>query len=326
MDRWLIAGIGALAFAALLWWRLAPDNAPPTPAASDEPVLADSAPEPPTAGPVAPDAGFPAGESRAGGSDEGLTLSDETSAKAMMFALFMRLEEPMRRWAQTRGLPRTDPNGMLMLDQPYQQYDDEILAALAANGDMWALQLLAERIQRARPAEAMELYRQAAARGSIYAMLRISELAESIAGLSPDFRFENEGEGGLALEQYYSLRDMPVSPAVTAYAWKAVAEMAGLPGFMALTGARLPDEDIAAACDLAGSIYSELLERRARDGLGAYPGDPPPAWFDPSAFDTTSSCEHEQAVQLDFSACQEIRYQESGEEEDVVFFVCDDAG
>ncbi len=326
MNRWLITGIGALAFVALLWWRLPVKDTPPLTAASDAHVIAVSPAELPPAQPPAPDTVSPAGEPQAPADKQGLTLTDGTSAKAMMYALFMRLEEPMRRWAATRGLPRTDPNGVLVLDQPYQQYDDEILAALAANGDMWALQLLAERIQRARPAEAMELYRQAAAQGSIYAMLRISELAETIASLSPDFKFENEGSSGLALEQYYSLRDTPVSPAVTAYAWKAVAEMAGLPGFMAFTGAQLPDEEIAAACDLAGSIYSDLLDRRARNGLGAYPSDAPPAWFDPSAFGATSGCEHQQAVQLDFSGCQEIRYTEPGEDEEIIFFVCDETG
>lgn len=251
-------------------------------------------------------------------------LSDEASAKAIVYELFMRLEEPMRNWAQTRGLARKDANGALMLEQPYQQYDDETLAALAGNGDMWAQQILADRIKDARPAEAMELFRQAAASGSVFAMVQLAELSAKIAALSPDFKFDGEDAGDVQLQQYYSLRDSQVPPATTAYAWKAVAEMAGLPGFLGFTGSSLQEEDIAAACDLADSIYSDLLVRRAAAGLGPYPSDPPPAWFDPTRFRQSSGCEHPEAVQFDFSACQEIHYSEPGEEQTAIFYVCDE--
>lgn len=226
----------------------------------------------------------------------------------------------MREWAQTRGLPREDPNGNFMLDQPYQQYDDETLQALARNGDMWAQQILADRIRRSRPADAMELYRQAAASGSVYAMLMMANLSGTIAGMSPDFTFE---EQGIALDQYYSLRDAPVSPDVAAFAWSAVAEMAGLPGFMAMgAGDGLPADKRDAACELAGSIYSDLLEQRSAAGLGAYPADPPPVWIAADTLDTRASCAHEQAVSYDFSGCEQYRVKNPQSGEEVGFYVC----
>lgn len=327
MNKWLIAGVGVLVFAGLLLWRLhapmsEPVHMPRAP--QSRAATGDSVATPP---PATTDA--PAAEAESVPVDP-LTLTDKTSAQAMMLSLFMQLEQPMREWAATRGMPQTDANGNFILDQPYQQYDDETLAALANNGDMWAQQILAERLARARPAEAMELYRKAAAQGSIFAMLQIAELADNIAAMSPDFEFENEFEGAdnLALDQYYSLRDTPVPSRVTAFAWKAVAEMAGLPGFLSLTGSSLPDEDRAAACDLAGSIYSDMLARRARLGLGPYPGDPPPAWFDPGEQPAGSGCEHSEAVQYDFSACRQIRYAPPGKETedgyDTAIYVCDD--
>lgn len=326
MNKWLIATAGVVAFGALLWWRAQQSAAPVPPIEVVEQLPAlSSAREPELPAkplseqtPSEEDApSFEAGE-------EPVLLSDEASAKAMLYALFMRLEEPMRDWAHTRGLARKDANGTLMLEQPYQQYDDETLAALAANGDMWAQQILAGRIRDTRPAEAMELYRAAAANGSVYAMVELAELSEKIAALSPDFKFEGESAGEVQLDQYYSLRDTPVSPKTTAYAWKAVAEMAGIPGFMGFTGARLEKDEIATACELAGSIYSDLLARRAAAGLGPYPNDPPPAWFDPAAYGQGPGCEHPEAVQFDFSACQEIHYSEPGQDRTAIMYVCDE--
>lgn len=326
MNKWFIAATGIVAFAALLWWRAQQPAQPAAPDSTAEPVTAIAAPPGPET-PAVPEAEVPLPAEEAAPAEppeEPLLLTDEASAKAMVYALFMRLEEPMRDWAQTRGVARTDANGELMLEQPYQQYDDDTLAALAANGDMWAQQILADRIRDTRPAEAMELYRLAAANGSVFAMVQIAELSQKIAALSPDFKFEGDNAGEVQLEQYYSLRDTPVSPATTAYAWKVVAEMAGIPGFMGFTGARLDKDEIATACDLAGSIYSDLLARRAVAGLGPYPDDPPPAWFDPTAFGQSPGCEHPEAVQFDFSACQEVHYAEPGEEETAVFYVCEE--
>lgn len=331
MNRRGIVIVGVLFFAGLMAWRLAhhateaerPTEVPhaamqveSSETVADEPAVRQAA---------------PTGAADEGSSETAVTLTDEISAQAMMFTLFSRLEQPLRLWAESRGLPRVDANGNFMLDQPYQQYDQDTLTALADNGDMWAQQILAERIQRERPAEAMELYRKAAARGSVFAMHRIAELANTIAGLSPDFRFEGQGDEAddVALEQYYSLRDTLVDPKVTAFAWKAVAEMAGLPGFMSSAGSSPNDGFRSAGCDLAASIYTDLLARRTTLGLGAYPNDVPPAWIDAQAMGKTTGCEHQQAVQYDFSGCQQIRYapQDGSETEadEVIFYVCDDS-
>lgn len=314
-------------FAGLLLWRFI--SLPP---ATDSQVVAPaSLPEKQSPETTSKPAAGEAPAADAADTDvspEITTLTDETSARAMLLMLFMQLEGPMREWAESRGVPRTDANGNFMLDQPYQQYDEETLRALANNGDMWAQQILAGRIAVSRPAEAMELYRQAAAQGSVFAMLQLAELASTIGGMSPDFEFEDEIEGAdnLALDQYYSLRDAAVPPNVTATAWRAVAEMAGLPGFMRMSPSSVSGEEFEAACDLAGSIYTDLLARRASAGLGGFPTDAPPAWIDGN-FYGGASCEHEQAVQYDFSGCRQIRFDPPGEEdmgdEEQVIYVCD---
>lgn len=324
MNKWFIATTGIVAFGALLWWRAQPVVAPAAVMVTAPPAV-DERPQLPVTKLSPPVAQDPTGTPGRSSEDEPLTLTDEASAKAMVYELFMRLEGPMRVWAESRGLARKDANGVMILDQPYQQYDDATLAALADNGDMWAQQILAERIKKSRPAEAIELYREAAANGSVFAMLQLAELAGTVGALSPDFKFEGEDAGGIQLDQYYSLRDSVTPPTTTAYAWKAVAEMAGIPGFMGFTATRLDEAEIASACDLAGSIYSDLLARRAAAGLGPYPSDPPPAWFDPTSFQQTSGCEHPEAVNFDFSPCREIRYSEPGEEQVAVFYVCDES-
>ena len=324
-NRWLVAATGVAVFLAILGWRVFLSGSGPDP----EPVM----PAVQTGAPV-PVAGSDkaAGPPRQGlaaaaedtGSEEPVTIKDQATMQALFMSLAGRLEGPMRAWAETRGMPREDPSGNYMLEQPYQQYDDETLQALARNGDMWAQQILAGRIAELRPAEAMEYYRQAAASGSVYAMLMLAELSGRIAAMSPDFRFEDEG---VALEQYYSLRDAPLAPDVTAYAWNAVAEMAGLPGYMAmLGGARLSPDKLEAGCQLASSIYSDLLEQRAAKGLGGYPSDPPPVWVDADMLaDKASACEHERAISYDFSACTAYIVQQPESAEELNFYVCHDS-
>lgn len=325
MAKWLIGIVGVLVFAGLLAWRL---NGPVQEPASDietlttPPETRDAKARPHSEVPLQPEVADDPPQ------PDVTTLTDKTSAQAALLALFVQLEGPMREWAATRGLPLSDANGNFVLEQPYQQYDNETLLALADNGDMWAQQILAERIASTRPAEAMELYRRAAARGSIFAMLQLSQLADTIAESSSEFDFEQELEGAdsIALEQFYSLRDAAVPPKVNAFAWRAVAEMAGLPGFSSISRSQwsLPDEELAAACDLAGSIYSDLLARRSSLGLGAYPSDTPPAWFDGNALGMGPSCEHPQAIEFDLSACREIRYEPpDGERSEGAIYVCD---
>lgn len=325
LNKWSIAVVGVVAFAVLLWWRLSASlPAEQQTPASAKPGRVEHTSEP-LSSLMSKESELPQDAKTAEKSSNGpLQITGRASIQALIFSMYMQLEEPLRAWAATRGLPRTDANGNFILDQPYQQYDNETLAALAENGDMWAQQILADRIEHERPADAMELYRQAAAQGSVFAMLKIAELSGRIALISPDFNFENESGGSAALDQYYSLRDSPVPPGVVAYAWEAVAEMAGLPGFMNFTATELPEDVMPAACDLASSIYSDLLARRASLGLGGYPADTPPAWFDANSMGRTSSCEHAQAVQYDFSSCNEIQMKLPEDEQEVVVYICED--
>lgn len=324
-GRVIAAAAAVLIFAMILWWRMhasvpvSDNDQASTGAPADAPVPEVTAPEIDVELPPQPEASVVDGSE-----NEPVTINDVTTMQALFMSLAGQLEGPMREWAETRGMPREDPNGNFMLEQPYQQYDDETLQALARNGDMWAQQILADRIAQERPAEAMELYRQAATSGSVFAMLKLAELSGEIALMSPDFEFEGENA---ALEQYYSLRDAPVSPEVTAYAWNTVAEMAGLQGLAAMVGGSRPTDALAAAgCQLASSIYTDLLEQRSANGLGGYPTDPPPFWFDTEQLGARrAACEHEQAVSYDFSACKVYVVQNPQGGEEVKFYVCDDS-
>ncbi len=227
---------------------------------------------------------------------------------------FGRLEGEWREWAASRGYPAFDQAGTQFYDQPYEQYDDETLRGLANNGDMWASQILAKRIAKTDPAGAIELYRQAAMRGSIYAMSELAGLYSKIADSRREVEFKAEPG---ALEQIYAMRDAPVSPEVSGYAWTMVADMAGTePMFGNIAASqlsrRLNDEQLEEACTIARGMYDELRAQRETQGLGDFNRTPPPlVYWDPS--NSASCAEENEGPNLDLTGCRQVEVSEEGQ-------------
>lgn len=307
-----LVGLAILVVAGLVfvlkWGDGEPEPYVPAPAVeaprSVAPAPTDRAPAPGETPPVSAPAVVEIDGEQAGVVE--VDLTDTPDFYSMLQQLGIEdVEERLAEWGVTRGYPMMDDQGNPVLDQPYDQYDEATLKAFADGGDMWAQQILAERIAASRPAEALELYRQAAVNGSVHAMTEMARLYKTLASS----RSGDLPAGDAALEQVYALQDGSDSLTVTGYAWAAVAEKAGwdpLRGGMtaAFVGARLNDEQIKAACDFADTLYGDLVAERDDRGQGAYDSRPPPVVFDPGATGGTACNED---VTESLAGCKEIR-------------------
>ncbi len=217
------------------------------------------------------------------------------------------LMSDIAKWGAQRGYPPRDETGTLMLDQPYEQYDIATLRGLAENGDMWAQQFLAQRLEDSRPAEASEWYRRAAASGSVFAMTQLGLLYNRIASHRGGGReFEATDD---YLSQVYALKDGAVDPAVSGYAWVAAAEMTGwdpvLGGIASPVLRRQMDDDqVQEACAMAQGLRDDLMAQRERMGLGAYDRTPPPLVIDDAAAGT--DCKMPESGGYDLSGCRKV--------------------
>ena len=294
--------------------------APPRAAAPVQEQLPE--PEPP---PAPEPAAQP--EVEAPGEPEVREIADEIDLAMLLREVGMdRLESRMAQWGVARGYPQLNEMGQFVYDQPYDQYDTETLRGLAEGDDMWAQQILAARLAKTDPAEAIEWYRRAAVNGSVHAMTELAGLYRMI----DDRRHENEfTQGEEALEQVYALRDSAVSPKVTGYAWVAVAEKAGwdpLVGSIAASqvARKLSDEQMAEACELANSLYDSVISDRSSAGLGDFNREPPPLVYQPGDAGMGTQCyDPSGGSQYDMSGCREVRVMAGGEAGTTVWF-CDE--
>ncbi len=250
------------------------DEPPPAPAAPRNAVTAP-APAPPAVVAQAPAAEAPPEIiiTEPAAADDGVMRIDLTG-NASFFALFDELgiddvEGRLAKWGLTRGYPQLDDQGNPMLDQPYEQYDNETLKAFADGDDMWAQQFLAERLARSEPAEAIEWYRRAAINGSVHAMTEMARLYRDLAFAKKGTPMGDKASG------ISELQDGPDSMAVTGYAWAAVAEQAGwdpLRGGMTagFVGAKLSPTQKEEACEFASTLLNGLTSERSERGLGDY--------------------------------------------------------
>ncbi|MDH3646991.1 MAG: hypothetical protein OER80_09480 [Gammaproteobacteria bacterium] len=255
------------------------------------------------------------------------TTNEEISDTDFLMLLreygFEQLEANWREWAMSRGYPAMGVAGQYNLEQPYDQYDNETLKGLADNGDKWAQQILAKRISRTNPAEAIELYRKAAVRGSVYAMSEMANLYLRISDKRREVEFKSDE---LALEQVYAMRDAPVAPEVAGYAWTAVAEMAGTePMFGNIASSqfsrKLSDEQKTEGCEIARSMYEEVTTQRESLGLGDFDRTPPPlVYSDPNA---SAGCSESNEPRLDLSGCRRMQMTREGQTN--VIWLCADA-
>ena len=184
------------------------------------------------------------------------------------------------------------------LEQPYLQYDNETLQQLAQNGDMWAQQIFAERIETTRPAEAIQWYQRAAAQGSASAAVNIAAIYNSAR---TDFLNNANLTDTNLLEQTLALHDSTESPRYRAAAWIGVSNLMARRSLSSDSlgefGASLGSEQFAEACGMAEQLLDQF-EQDARDAgreppprrvspllIRASAGDPEycagPGWSDP---------------------------------------------
>ncbi len=187
------------------------------------------------------------------------------------------IEGSMSKWSIKKGFPVTDASGNYLTEQPYQQYDTETLRAFAENNDMWAQQILAERLEKTNPAEAVDWYRKAASNGSLHAMNRLSMLYQRIGhGRADAPNVSDEYK-----EQIYALRDSDNSPEEMSFAWSVASGLAGGdPTAASAAGQRMArrfDEPARErACQLAQGLYDDMTNSRTQAGLGDFDRTPPP--------------------------------------------------
>lgn len=282
---------------------VAPVVATPAPAAQPEPATEPAPVEAPQIVVQNPDAA----------DDDVLRI--DLSNNASFFALFDELgiddvEGRLGKWGMARGYPQLDDQGNPLLDQPYEQYDDDTLRAFADGEDMWAQQILAKRIAQKNPEEALEWYRKAAVNGSVNAMTEMARLYRDMAFSG------KSGADKAKLNDAYGGANASDSLAVTGYAWTAVAELAGwdpLRGGMTagFVGAKLTEAQKEEACDLATSLYSGLNGERDDRGLGEYNQRPPPVVFDPGTVGGTGCAQD--SVPRYQSECREVQVSVNGQ-------------
>lgn len=306
----VLAGLVVLVFAAVgyVWWRTA--DVPVTPAGS---VASGPAPAP-AAGAATPASDTrPAAQPASGRAPQSgeAPLRFDVNSEAELVAAMRRLgiedlDQLMTSWAITHGYPEYDQAGNYLLDQPYQQYDEQTLRGLADADDMWAQQILAEKIADDRPAEALELYKRAAVNGSVYAM---QEMARLYHRMSNQLRDLSASADTNALEQEFAVRD--AAPEVSAYAWLAAAEQSGWDAtrgasLIPMIGRRLSPEQVTEACALAQTLRSQIDSERAARGLQPYDRTPPPIVYPAAEIGAATDCSPDDALPYDMSGCREV--------------------
>jgi hypothetical protein len=222
------------------------------------------------------------------------------------------------QWRQSRGFAQTDPYGNLPYEQPYENFDDELLRVYAENGDMWAQQILADRIASSRPADALAWYDKAAQNGSIYAMKQMERLYSKISGTPASQSRSAE----LYSQQLPELHNSPDSPEQLSTAWAIVGQMAGAdPSDNAAIKARIERnfsaDEQASVCQTAELIYNNLLQARSSSGLGDYDREPPPFLSgtiqELSQLPCSDNYTGSTNTGTDFSSCHEIELISNGE-------------
>lgn len=230
------------------------------------------------------------------------------------------IEERLASWYKSRGYAFSDQTGTYLLEQPYEEYDDETLRAFAENGDIWAQQFLAERLARSLPAEALELYQQAAASGSINAMQQMVQLYNRLDLMRADAPHLEDTHR----QQLYAIKDSGNSAKEMAYAWAVAAELAGGDPFMGnqrvgSMSDRLDAEGRERACEMAESLYDQMVNERTTRNLGDFDRQPPPFMLGNLESLSTPTCTNLRGrTGLDYSGCKDVNAVISGQSNPLV--------
>ena len=219
--------------------------------------------------------------------------------------------EDIEAWARTRGFPPATFTAVagMPLGQPYRSYDEATLRGLAETGDLWAMQFLAADLARTRPLEAMEWYRAAALKGSVFAARELGGLYHDIDRALATGRTERWDEATREAVGALAQAETPLE--ATALAWLLASEAQGVlpPGSVALTQAnfREPSDLVAEACTRAAGILADLDAQRIAAGIEAPSRRPPPFSVELPAEETAGYCPPDSLARPDYSGCSTIR-------------------
>ncbi len=316
--RWVVGLVVALIVIYFAWSKLGAEPVgQEEPATVTAPVVVDSVAQKPavTESETVPD------EEEGESGPRRIVVEDPGDFFGLMAEIGLEdMEERFCKWSLDHGYPFSDQTGVLLLEQPYEQYDDDTLRAFAENEDMWAQQFLAKRLERTRPAEAIDWYRKAAINGSLYAMDQLTSLYGRLARQ----RADGPNTDAEYKEQLLAVRDSVESTQEMGFAWSMASVMAGGdPGRSRLTLDALSrnfDEDQKQrACDMAASLYSDISGSRQDRGLPDFSRSPPPLMMGTMSEASSLPCGGENNVpHVDTSACEEIVMVLGGSENEIV--------
>ncbi len=230
------------------------------------------------------------------------------------------MEQRFSKWSLEHGYPFSDQTGVLLLEQPYDQYDDDTLRAFADNEDMWAQQFLAQRLESTRPAEAIDWYRKAAINGSLYAMDQLTALYGKLGRA----RADGPNTDAIYKEQLLAVRDSAGSSQEMGFAWSMASVMAGGdPGRNKLTldtmSRNFDEEQIQRACGMATSLYSDISGARQSRGMADFSRSPPPLMMGTMSEAASLPCGGDSSVPyVDVSSCEEVVMVLGGNESELV--------
>ena len=240
-------------------------------------------------------------------------VASETEALDMLAALGIddqAFQEQLTQWGVEYGVSiGWQQDVQDFLDQPYHQYDDTTLKGLSDEGSMWAQQILGSRWFNSKPAEAQELFRQAAAQGSLQAASSLANLYRAVANRSAD----SLNIDSATLEQIYALNDGPASPKLLSYAWSVVEEKM----WRAPVNPRVPlnAEEVDQACALADSLFADLQAIRAQNELPPLSVRTPPMFLPQLLGKVGSGC-FDPEQKRDLAGCRGARIKSAQDGQD----------
>lgn len=301
----------ALAVATLLGWFAWSWMQQPEPSAVESAPVSVVEPEPAAAEPESEVVEAPV-ENAVADEDEGprrIEVENQSDFFTLMAEIGLEnMEERFSQWSLEHGYPFSDQTGVLLLEQPYDQYDDETLRAFAEGEDMWAQQFLAKRLENTRPAEAIDWYRKAAINGSLYAMDQLTALYTKLARS----RADGVGTDAVYKEQLLAVKDSVGSTQEMSFAWSMASVMAGGdPGRSRLQldalSRNFDEEQQQRACDMASSLYSDISGARQSRGMPDFSRNPPPLMMGSLGDASSLPCGGAASVpHVDTSSCEEL--------------------
>jgi len=204
-----------------------------------------------------------------------------------------------RDWLILRGFhsdrPLLDFSRQQQIEDVYGNYDGATLLTLAGRGDISALHVLAERSLETDPLAALEWFDQAIVNGSVYAMIRISDLLATLA--DPELaNFASNPVWQSALDKLHNTSPAPLERAL---AWAIAAVTFG--GYAVLDQSlaqrihslseQMTPSTINRACEIAQDyVLTTAATRRAEGGM-LFSTQTPPLALSVAQPDTVIPCD-----------------------------------